>query len=48
MNGFDTATGPADGARQFNIQTRLIGRGFKTARPLHLNYDRFGLAQGAW
>jgi hypothetical protein len=47
MNGFDTATGPADGTGQFNIPAQLIGRCFKTSALLHLNDDRFDLAQGA-
>ena len=47
MNGFDTATGPADGPRQFDIQAQLIGRRFKTTRLLRLNHDRFDLAQTA-
>ncbi len=45
MNRFDPTTGPADGARQFDIRAQLIGRGFQTLGLLNRNHDRLDLVQ---
>ena len=43
MNRFDPSTGPADGARQFNIQAQSTRRGFQTLGLLNCKHDRLML-----